>query len=141
MKILKTVLVLCLWAPVAFAQDAQQGEMAKECEGSALDEIAAIKCYDAEYELWDKWLNIAYDKALEQARKNDVRIDLAAGSRTATEAMTNMQRAWIDYRDALCEGKSSGTPTSNAHAMAWSQCALYETARQTKVLNGFAEGF
>lgn len=71
---------------------------------------------------------------------NDMRLSvesLRATTASLGEALRNMQRAWINYRDAGCLyeqaqwfGGTGGGPATMA-------CHMHETARQTLVLEGW----
>ncbi|MCL6283333.1 lysozyme inhibitor LprI family protein [Ruegeria sp. 2012CJ41-6] len=133
--------LLGLVAVQAFAEDGTPGAAARQCETRAADEVAAIQCYETELEEWDARLNTAYGAAMQGAQANDAREDLPAGARNAADALREMQRAWIAYRDGLCGLDRAGLTPSNTQAMAWTKCRLQETARQTGLLEGAAERF
>ena len=60
-------------------------------------------CLNAEYEFWDGRLNTAYAAlmALETEAEADL-ADLGSAAPSPAEALRDMQRAWIAWRDAAC---------------------------------------
>lgn len=126
---------LTLFATQTFAQGTLPGSAAMECEKSAADETAAIRCYDAELKTWDGQLNAAYASATQRAKDFEARTDLPAAARNTAKSLVAMQRSWINYRDELCNLKSAALASSSlSSVMARTQCLLQETARQTKIL-------
>lgn len=125
---------LALFATQTLAEGIVPGSEAEQCEQSAADEIAAIKCYDEELKTWDDQLNAAYGIAIKRAEENDARGDLPAAAKNTAASLIGMQQSWIIYRDELCELQSVGLAPSNTYVMARTQCLLLETARQTKLL-------
>ncbi|WP_371157774.1 lysozyme inhibitor LprI family protein [Jannaschia sp. 2305UL9-9] len=92
-------------------------------------------CLWAEAQYWDTRLNRAYTglRALEQqADADDASYGLTTASRA--DALRDMQRAWIAFRDATCAyeatqwgGGTGAGPASNA-------CWMMQTGRQALVL-------
>ena len=70
----------------AFAGD--QGDPEQSCDGSTYEMVECLKVKTAQ---WDKRLNAAYAKALDDAQSDKQRTQLRA-----------TQRLWIQYRDANC---------------------------------------
>ena len=87
------VAILAL-ASVAHAGD--QGDPEKSCDGSTYEMVECLKAKTAE---WDKRLNIAYQKAVQDAVP------------AQREPLRAAQRLWIQYRDANClyYGMGEGT--------------------------------
>ena len=73
-------------AVCAFAGD--QGDPEQSCDGSTYEMVECLKVKTAQ---WDKRLNAAYAKALDDAQSDKQRTQLRA-----------TQRLWIQYRDANC---------------------------------------
>ncbi|MFS4438642.1 lysozyme inhibitor LprI family protein [Paracoccaceae bacterium GXU_MW_L88] len=97
-------------------------------------------CVGAELDWWDTRLNAVYRELSEAEAKSDAEIAELGGALAPSSApdLKAMQRAWIAYRDALCEkyeasqwGGGSGTYLGVAN------CMLHETARQVRVLEGY----
>jgi len=81
-------------------------------------------CLDRERDFWDARLNEGYQQLLTQQRDDPAMLD----------ALRDMQRAWISYRDARCDfeyvqwgGGTGGGPAILA-------CLMQTTAEQTFVL-------
>jgi uncharacterized protein YecT (DUF1311 family) len=82
------------FAPAAHAGD--QGEPEQSCDGNTFQMVGCLKAKTAQ---WDKRLNIAYQKALQDAQP------------AQREQLRTAQRLWIQYRDANClyYGMGEGT--------------------------------
>jgi uncharacterized protein YecT (DUF1311 family) len=70
------------------ASAGDQGDPEKSCDGSTYEMVECLKAKTAH---WDKRLNAAYAKALDEAQSDKQRAQLRAA-----------QRLWIQYRDANC---------------------------------------
>lgn len=75
-------------------------------------------CLSMEADYWDARLNAAYQTRLQYAKENDADLNLV---QSQAEALRDMQRAWIAYRDARCgyeyslwQGGTGGGPASVA---------------------------
>ena len=90
---LRAAAVLAL-ASVAHAGD--QGDRQQSCDG---DTFQMVECLKAKTVQWDKRLNVAYQKALQDAVP------------AQRERLRAAQRLWIQYRDANClyYGMGEGT--------------------------------
>ena len=86
--------VMLALGSIAHAGD--QGEPEQSCDGSTYQMVECLKAKTAQ---WDKRLNIAYQKALQ---------DAVPAQRDPLRAA---QRLWIQYRDANClyYGMDEGT--------------------------------
>ena len=86
--------VMLALGSIAHAGD--QGEPEQSCDGSTYQMVECLKAKTAQ---WDKRLNIAYQKALQ---------DAVPAQRDPLRAA---QRLWIQYRDANClyYGMGEGT--------------------------------
>ena len=86
--------VMLALGSIAHAGD--QGEPEQSCDGSTYQMVECLKAKTAQ---WDKRLNIAYQKALQ---------DAVPAQRDPLRAA---QRLWIQYRDANClyYGMGDGT--------------------------------
>ena len=100
--------------------------------------IGMIDCLGAETDYWDDRLNAAYTTRIADSRRTDEEIALySSATASLEEALRDMQRAWIGYRDASClyeqaqwQGGSGGGPATMA-------CHMHETARQALKLEGW----
>ena len=71
----------------AFALADEPGEPDKGCDGGTPE---MVECFKAKTAFWDKRLNIAYAKALQDAQPKQ------------REQLRVAQRLWLQYRDANC---------------------------------------
>lgn len=71
-----------------FAHAGDEGDPEQSCNGSTYEMVDCLKAKTAQ---WDKRLNAAYRKALDNAQSDKQRAQLRAA-----------QRLWIQYRDANC---------------------------------------
>ena len=85
-------------------------------------------CLSLETEWWDKRLNIAYQEALNKAREMDAENGEYAPSQA--EAIRDMQRAWIPFRDATCSYEASQWGGGTGQGPAYVACLLQMTADQ-----------
>jgi uncharacterized protein YecT (DUF1311 family) len=90
--------------------------------GRSGNTVDMLDCLKREYLVWDERLNAAYKALMQgcQAGKND----------KICAAQRKIERAWIAYRDALCDKpyeEHGGTFASVDYA----DCMLSETARQS----------
>lgn len=89
-------------------------------------------CTDLELTWWDKRLNVAYRAARDRTAQYDAEGPDYAPSQA--EALLEMQRAWISFRDAKCAFVASewGGGSGAGPAAIW--CMMDETAAQTLYL-------
>ncbi|HVQ68644.1 MAG TPA: lysozyme inhibitor LprI family protein [Bradyrhizobium sp.] len=64
-----------------------QGEPEQSCDGNTFQ---MVECLKAKTAAWDKRLNVAYQKALQDAQP------------AQRDQLRTAQRLWIQYRDANC---------------------------------------
>ncbi|WP_308917561.1 lysozyme inhibitor LprI family protein [Jannaschia sp. LMIT008] len=83
-------------------------------------------CLDAERRFWDDRLNAAYGP-LRAAHR-------AGGEGPRADALRDMQRAWIAYRDAACTYERMGWLGGTGGDPATAECLMEATARQALVL-------
>ncbi len=82
-------------------------------------------CLDAERAFWDRMLNANYGLRMTEAKRADTEAGQhQQGLQSQAEALRDMQRAWIIYRDAACTyersqwgGGSGGGPATIACLM------------------------
>ncbi len=92
-------------------------------------------CFGSERDWWDARLNAAY-QALRQANAAaDAEMkEIGATVAEMAPALRDMQRAWIGYRDALCEYERTQWGGGTGQGPATAACQMHETARQTLLL-------
>lgn len=92
-------------------------------------------CLDAELSYWDGRLNAAYSGQMAEAKTADA--DAKAGGWTApsqVEALRQMQRAWIGFRDARCEWAASLWGGGTGQGPAAIGCLMTTTGEQALYL-------
>ena len=119
---------MILWAAISvaaflaltsavYADD--QGEAEPSCDGNTFQMVECLKAKTAE---WDKRLNGAYQKVLQDAQP------------AQRDALRTAQRLWIQYRDANClyYGMGQGTIAR----LDAGECMRSMTEARTKELEG-----
>ena len=83
-------------ALVSVAQADDQGDPEQSCDGNTFQMVGCLKAKTAQ---WDKRLNVAYQKAVQDAQP------------AQRDQLRTAQRLWIQYRDASClyYGMGEGT--------------------------------
>lgn len=89
-------------------------------------------CLDAEREWWDDRLNTNYRALREIERAADV--DAPPGQPLFADALRDMQRAWIAFRDATCNYEVLYWYGGTGATTAWQSCQLHLTAEQALAL-------
>ncbi|MGB0901394.1 lysozyme inhibitor LprI family protein [Halocynthiibacter sp.] len=89
-------------------------------------------CLQAEHQMWDALLNEAYTNLRTRLAENDANTD--EGAPNQVDALRDMQRAWITYRDANCAFERSLWGNGSGAGMAQLACLMNETAQQYFVL-------
>jgi uncharacterized protein YecT (DUF1311 family) len=98
--------------------------------------VAMGGCLSMELDYWDDLLNATYRRALARARKSDV--DNAGFGPSQQEALRQMQRAWIPFRDATCDFERSQWGGGTGQGPAGAECLMRVTAEQTFYLDRYA---
>jgi uncharacterized protein YecT (DUF1311 family) len=92
-------------------------------------------CYRHEASYWDDRLNTAFAALMSFERALKAEIEGLGGfAPDAPNALRNMQRAWIGYRDATCAYEYSTWGGGTGGGPANAACLMTETARQAIVL-------
>ena len=89
-------------------------------------------CLDAEYALWDAKLNEAYQFLRTEYQAQDA--DRLEGAPALADALRDMQRGWIGFRDARCEFEAAQWYGGTGASPAFMGCVLQVTAEQTLYL-------
>lgn len=89
-------------------------------------------CLNAEYEIWDAKLNEAYQSLRAQYQEQDA--DRFEGAPSLADALRDMQRGWIGYRDARCEFEAAQWAGGTGASPAYLGCIMQVTADQTVYL-------
>lgn len=89
-------------------------------------------CIDAERQWWDDRLNASYRALREIERATDA--DAPPGQPSLADALREMQRAWIGFRDASCNYEVLQWYGGTGAGTAWQSCQMRLTAEQSLVL-------
>jgi uncharacterized protein YecT (DUF1311 family) len=133
-------------APVEACIRANGGE---DCAGRAADKcmeqspggyttVGMGACTDHERAYWDGWLNTVYQQLYAKLAAEDAQIQSHAPKQA--EALRDMQRAWIGFRDAKCGYVASQWGGGTGAGPAAVSCHLHETARQMLYLQSSQMG-
>lgn len=89
------------------------------------------QCLDQELQYWDARLNAAYKsvRAIRKATDKEMAY-LGSAAPSQGDALKNMQRAWIAYRDATCDYERSLWGGGTGGGPATVSCLMYMTAEQ-----------
>ena len=97
--------------------------------------VGVVACMDLELQYWNARLNKAYAFAVDAAFRFDTQDDELGGfAPSMEEPLFDMQRAWIAYRDTRCAFERAKWGGGSGGGPAMVSCLLYETARQTALL-------
>jgi len=89
-------------------------------------------CAFRELESWDAHLNAVYQAARAQAREFDM--GAGAGAPSLAVGLRDMQRAWIEYRDATCGYEAAQWGGGTGAGPAFAGCLMRLTAEQALYL-------
>jgi uncharacterized protein YecT (DUF1311 family) len=89
-------------------------------------------CASRELDDWDARLNAVYQQA--RARAAQIDKDAFEGTPSQAEALRDMQRAWIPYRDATCAYEASQWGGGTGAGPAFVSCLLTMTGEQALYL-------
>lgn len=129
----------CL-AGLGEGQDAEAcvGESARVCmeinEGG-YSTVGIGACLNRELEYWDARLNAAYHQVRKSAKATDAEMkEIGSSVASQADALRDMQRAWITFRDAACDYERSLWGGGTGGGPATVACHMQHTARQTMYL-------
>lgn len=92
-------------------------------------------CLWREAEMWDARLNMAYRALMDRHGAEQAEMArIGATVPSMTDALREMQRAWIPYRDAACAYERSTWGGGTGGGPAQSECIMQITARQALAL-------
>ncbi|MGJ8618377.1 MAG: lysozyme inhibitor LprI family protein [Sulfitobacter sp.] len=93
-------------------------------------------CLDAERKFWDDRLNANYQARMVEAKRVDAEMaELGATVPSQSDALRDMQRAWIAFRDTACTWEASKWGGGTGSGPAYVACLMDLTAEQSIVLN------
>jgi len=128
----------CLIGKEKYARHDCIGASAEICMGSDLggSTYGMGFCIGQELDWWDARLNKTYRELLAREKSEDEENIRDGINRPLlkADALKDMQRAWIKYRDALCEHEAVQWNGGTGAGQAFLGCLLGETGRQVFVL-------
>ncbi len=89
-------------------------------------------CLDAELQYWDRLLNVNYKAKMATSKANDIANEGFGPSQA--DALKQMQRAWIPFRDAKCDYERSQWGGGTGGGPATLNCLMHTTAEQAVLL-------
>jgi uncharacterized protein YecT (DUF1311 family) len=119
------------------AQEACIGVSAGQCMEETPGGYSTVgmgACLAQEHQWWDARLNDSYQQLMAQHRATDAEMDTA--NAPMAQALQDMQRAWITYRDARCDHERATWGGGTGAGPATLTCLMWATARQTLLLEG-----
>ena len=119
--------VLALLAGPAWAQEV-------DC-GRAVTQLDMNLCARLDWEAADAELNLAYEAAVARAETFDTYPE-----GRAEETLRAAQRAWVTFRDAVCESEAALWDGGSAEPMVRSGCLAAVTRRRAEELWTYAGG-
>ncbi|AMM83570.1 lysozyme inhibitor LprI family protein [Martelella sp. AD-3] len=98
--------------------------------------IGLQECAALETKFWDEWLNRTYRELLARAKAADAEAenDPRANGELA-ESLRDMQRIWINFRDATCEYEANQYQGGTIAGPVYAGCLLQMTADQAIYLD------
>lgn len=104
--------------------------------------IGMSECTSRELNWWDARLNAVYQRLRAEERAEDAELASSGGGyQSQADALRDMQRAWIPFRDAKCVYERSQWMGGTGGGPAWLSCMLHETAEQTMDLEATLENY
>ena len=100
-----------------------------EASDTGFSTAGMSSCTDQELAWWDDRLNLIYGNLRNRLQQFDAEAPAYAPSQV--DALKEMQRAWIPYRDAKCEFVATEWTGGSGAGPATLWCLMDETARQT----------
>ncbi|WP_299350040.1 lysozyme inhibitor LprI family protein [uncultured Shimia sp.] len=128
-----------------FSEEREGGDAFGKCVGIAADAcmeqpggystVGKSTCFDHERRFWDDRLNAAYKQVRAEAKAMDAEMaEIGSSAPRQAEALRDMQRAWITFRDAKCNYERSLWGGGTGGGPATLACLVYETAQQALFL-------
>ncbi|MCP3972180.1 MAG: DUF1311 domain-containing protein [Rhodobacteraceae bacterium] len=103
--------------------------------------IGMSECLDRELDYWDERLNAGYRVLRDKERRDDAEWSGSPGVVSKADALRDMQRAWIAFRDATCDYERSQWGGGTGGGPATVGCLMRLTGEQAIYLESMmAEG-
>lgn len=113
---------------------AEAANLCQERDGGSTT-LGIVACLQAETEVWDDLLNAQYLELRDSMRQQDQEWPELGISRA--EALRDVQRAWIAFRDAECGYAYARYQGGTIRNVVAASCVLEETARRALTLKAF----
>jgi len=97
--------------------------------------IGMSGCIDRELQFWDAKLNETYQSLRAKERREDADYGSAPGYVNQANALRDMQRSWIAFRDATCDYERAQWSGGTGGGPATVGCLMRMTAEQTLYLD------
>lgn len=135
-----------IFSPADTEQCFAEGAPTEECIGASArlcqqdtpggeTTIGMVGCFEAEQMWWDGRLNRAYKTAMDTAKRNDAgQARIGADPVDQADALRDMQRKWIAYRDARCLWAWAQWGGGTVGGPANAECLMRATAEQALLL-------
>ncbi|MBD3678125.1 MAG: DUF1311 domain-containing protein [Rhodobacteraceae bacterium] len=119
----------------------QSAELCMEDSPGGYSTMGMNACIRLELEYWDDRLNVAYGELMAQEKTMDAEL-AADGTQVSSvaEALREMQRAWIPFRDASCAYERARWTNGSGAGPAEASCLMVMTGRQALALEDWMEG-
>jgi uncharacterized protein YecT (DUF1311 family) len=138
-------LVFDMGATLSCLDRTSAGRDGRECIGRSADAcmvatpggsstIGMGGCLDRELSYWDERLNASYSDLRASERSDDASYGGSAGYVSKADALRDMQRAWIAFRDATCDYERAQWGGGTGGGPATVACLMYMTGEQTLYL-------
>lgn len=103
--------------------------------------VGTSTCLDLERQYWDDRLNDVYGKLRAREKAEDVKYAESPGWMNKANALRDMQRAWIPYRDATCDYERAQWGGGTGGGPAAVSCHMYLTAEQALYLESMLTAY
>ncbi|NBZ88754.1 lysozyme inhibitor LprI family protein [Stagnihabitans tardus] len=103
-----------------------------------VDQVEMTECAGQAYQAADEDLNATYKLAMAAMKAWDA--DLPKDQRGAEEALRKAQRAWLPYRDAVCENEVFFYKDGSIAPLVGLACLERLTRQRAEELRAMAEG-
>nr|WP_272210049.1 lysozyme inhibitor LprI family protein [Marinicella sp. W31]MDC2875906.1 DUF1311 domain-containing protein [Marinicella sp. W31] len=98
--------------------------------------IGLQECSALETKFWDSWLNRTYRELQARAKAADAEaVDDPRANGEIAESLRDMQRVWINFRDATCEFEANQYQGGTIAGPVYAGCRLWMTADQAIYLD------
>ncbi|MEO9826585.1 MAG: lysozyme inhibitor LprI family protein [Paracoccaceae bacterium] len=125
------------------ARAACKGVMSTACmerEEAGYSTYGMVRCTAAETEIWDAFLNTAYQAQMQHMRAQDtLEAETFPEFAKRSEALRDAQRAWIAFRDGECGLAYAMWGSGSMRQIAGASCVMEMTADRALTLESLGE--